>query len=303
MTTNGTIARASAGRVSPSGGWRWTTLGEVTEGPGQYGTSQKASRTPPGAVVLRMGNLRDGRITWDDLKYVALPKEEERKYRLSTGDILFNRTNSAELVGKSAVFDGDRDAVFASYLIRFRARRELADPEYLCAYINSQIGRAFIVANMARAIGQVNISASTMSRMPIPLPALEEQRRIAAKLRQQTELGDQLVAAASKQLAAARALEAALIHRVFVEQLRDDDAAPLRPVRDFVRAIGGGTPSKQNAAFWRGTIPWVSPKDMKVFDIHDAQDHVSREAVAASATNLIDPGAVLIVVRGMILAR
>jgi type I restriction enzyme S subunit len=79
--------------------------------------------------------------------------------------------------------------------------------------------------------------------------------------------------------------------------------AKTRPVGELVNAVGGGTPSKQNPAFWNGRIPWVSPKDMKVFDLHDAQDHVSEEAIKESAANLVQPGAVLIVVRGMILAR
>jgi type I restriction enzyme S subunit len=67
--------------------------------------------------------------------------------------------------------------------------------------------------------------------------------------------------------------------------------------------LGGGTPSKANSAFWKGSIPWVSPKDMKVDRIADAQDHISHDAVAASPVNLIPVGALLMVVRGMILAH
>jgi type I restriction enzyme S subunit len=66
---------------------------------------------------------------------------------------------------------------------------------------------------------------------------------------------------------------------------------------------GGGTPSKSRAEFWEGNIPWVSPKDMKVLRISDAQDHISKAAVEASSVRLIPPGSLLMVVRGMILAR
>jgi type I restriction enzyme S subunit len=67
--------------------------------------------------------------------------------------------------------------------------------------------------------------------------------------------------------------------------------------------IGGGTPSKRTIAFWNGDIPWVSPKDMKVFRVRDAIDHITTEAVARSSTNLVPPGAVLVVTRSGILRR
>jgi type I restriction enzyme S subunit len=66
---------------------------------------------------------------------------------------------------------------------------------------------------------------------------------------------------------------------------------------------GGGTPDKQNSAYWNGSIPWVSPKDMKRDYIGDSQDHITREAVAGSAVKSIPPGSLLMVVRGMILAH
>jgi type I restriction enzyme, S subunit len=74
------------------------------------------------------------------------------------------------------------------------------------------------------------------------------------------------------------------------------------PLAKVGRWIGGGTPSKANPRFWaNGTIPWVSPKDMKVDVVSDAQDHITEEAVAQSATNLVEPGSVLLVVRSGIL--
>ena len=77
-------------------------------------------------------------------------------------------------------------------------------------------------------------------------------------------------------------------------------------VRKLKRAVsfsGGGTPSKADASFWGGNIPWVSPKDMRTSVITDSTDHITHAAIAASATNLVPPGAVLIVVRSGILRR
>jgi type I restriction enzyme S subunit len=162
-----------------------------------------------------MGNILAGRIRWGDLKFVRLSKPEENKYRLAKGDLLFNRTNSAELVGKTAVFDGSRDAVFASYLIRFQVAPQMAEPDFISAYVNSPSGRAFIEENMARAIGQANISASTMHRMPIPLPPLGCQRRIVARLSEQMAAAGSARGGLEEQLAAINALPTALLRRAF----------------------------------------------------------------------------------------
>ncbi|MBE3142646.1 MAG: restriction endonuclease subunit S [Planctomycetes bacterium] len=199
--------------------WRWAKLGEICIGTGQYGLSEKASSVPQGVPILRMSNIRDGMIFWDDLKYVQLPGVLVHQYRLSKDDLLFNRTNSAELVGKSAVFDGNQEAVFASYLIRYRVRTNIVNPHFLCRYINSQNGRAFIEKNMTRAIGQVNINASTLGTMPIPLPSPNEQARITAILNEQMVSAERLQKNLKKQLHEINSLPAALLRKAFNGEL------------------------------------------------------------------------------------
>ena len=128
-------------RGSASASWEMRTLGDVVQGLGQYGTSQRSNADDQGLPVLGMPHIHRGRIRWEKVSTVDLPPSEVRKYELAYGDVLFNRTNSAELVGKTAVFDGSRRAVFASYLIRYRANTERADPHFISAYINSRRGR------------------------------------------------------------------------------------------------------------------------------------------------------------------
>jgi type I restriction enzyme, S subunit len=289
-------------------GWRWAKLGDVTDGPGQYGTSQKATRQETGLPVLRMGNLRDGRIAWENLKYVALPRAEEDKFRLVAGDILFNRTNSAELVGKSAVFDSAQDAVFASYLIRFRARPSVVEPEYLCAYINSRFGRAFIVANMARAVGQANISASAMQRFPVPVPPLDEQRRIVGLLRDRNEATSRIQAASESQLGATKCLQAALLRHSFGEQWPLSFSADLPrtsasnkwrwvSLLEVAQLESGHTPSRSEPSYWGGNVPWISLKDMtalKDIYINDTVDHPTMIGIENSAARILPEGTVVL---------
>jgi type I restriction enzyme S subunit len=169
-------------REAETEGWPIKTVGNVIEGKPQYGTSQKASEEPVGVPILRMGNIVDDQVSFDSLKYINLPPDEEAKYLLREGDILFNRTNSAELVGKSAVYPGGRRAVFASYLIRIVADCRKAMPHFVAAYINSPLGRQYIQSQLTRAIGQVNVNAKKLQAMPIPVPPLPEQRRIVEYL-------------------------------------------------------------------------------------------------------------------------
>src|SRR5262249_16316483 len=126
----------------------------------QYGTSQRANANSRGVPVLRMGNIKNGVLHLSDLNYIELPTTKLKKYRRNRGDILFNRTNSLELVGKAATFqDLPGDWVFASYLVRLVVDQTKAIPEYVTAIINSRIGREFVYRNASRAIGMVNINA------------------------------------------------------------------------------------------------------------------------------------------------
>jgi restriction endonuclease S subunit len=192
---------------------RWTPrrLGEICNGNGQYGTSQRSHAEERGVPVLGMYHIHEGRIRWEKLSYLDLPSAEREKYQLLSGDILFNRTNSAEIVGKTAVFDGARDAVFASYLIRFRVSADHADPRFVTAFINSRPGRAFIEQRMARAIGQVNISASTMHEMQIPCPPLSVQRAIGDRLDKLRAQADVVIQNASDESALIDALPLAYL--------------------------------------------------------------------------------------------
>jgi type I restriction enzyme, S subunit len=195
--------------------WTMRTLGEIVLGSGQYGTSQRSNPEGRGLPVLGMPHIQKGRIRWHNVLSADLSPADIDKYGLAGGDILFNRTNSAELVGKTAVFDGSRRAVFASYLIRFRAISAVVDPYFISTYINSRKGRGFVEQHMARAIGQVNISASTMQGMPIPCPPLETQRQLMATLSERLSAADALAEHCRTHLAEVEAMPQALLRTAF----------------------------------------------------------------------------------------
>lgn len=148
----------------------------------QYGTSEKANIKSDGVAVVRMNNIVDGEFDLSNLKHLQLSDAETKKLLLKDGDILFNRTNSKELVGKCAVFHAKGDYVFASYLIRVCASPEKADPDFLAYVINCPIGRQQINALSRQIIGQANVNSEELRGLQIPLPPLPVQREIMARV-------------------------------------------------------------------------------------------------------------------------
>jgi type I restriction enzyme S subunit len=181
----------------------------------QYGTSDKANTEKRGVTVLRMNNIVDGRIDTTDLKHVPLPQEDIDRWRLKSGDILFNRTNSKELVGKCAVFDLTLTAVFASYLIRIVVDTKKADAHFIATIINGPVGRQQIDTMSRQIIGQANINSEELKSLRIPLPPLSIQTALVAAFTSARQDADALRAQARQRRETARTeVEAMILGRL-----------------------------------------------------------------------------------------
>ena len=200
-----------------------TTIGRAAQVI-EYGTSQRTDVTTQGIPILRMGNIREGQLNLADLKFHQLDQEIE-KLLLQDGDLLFNRTNSPELVGKSAVYHGEEPMSFASYLIRVRFAPNVCDPDFASYWINSAWGRAWAQQVKTDGVSQSNINGSKLAAMPLPLPPIDEQREIVG-------LASKLLSTAGALLVriddASRAIEQtsrAFVSKAFRGELSLPDAA------------------------------------------------------------------------------
>ena len=181
------VARESSSQFEVPESWTWATIGDVASAV-DYGTSEKCGTDPIGVPVLRMGNIQEGEVNITHLKYLD-GRHARNLALLEEGDILFNRTNSAELVGKTAIYRGQpRPCSFASYLVRLRVI--LCDPEYIVYWLNSAFGKKWVSENKSQQVGQANLSGGKLKRMLFPLPPLVEQKEIVRRLRQQLDAGD-----------------------------------------------------------------------------------------------------------------
>ncbi len=143
----------------------------------KYGTSRPA--VPNGKYpYLRMGNITyEGTLDTTDLKRIDVPDNEIEKYMVHKDDVLFNRTNSKELVGKTCVFDLDTPMIIAGYIIRLRTNKKKVLPLYLSYVLNSKYGKQTLYDMCKSIVGQANINAQELQNIKILIPplALQEQ--------------------------------------------------------------------------------------------------------------------------------
>lgn len=160
----------------------------------QYGLSvpgDTAGNTP----IVGMRDIRNGYVNLTDLSTVDDGGADWTEMRLRRGDILLNRTNSADLVGKVGIVSADSEAVFASYLVRLDVNREQADPEFVNFWLNTVVAQTALKRLSTRGVSQANINPTEFRKhCPLPLPPLPEQRKIAEILRTWDEAIEKLEA-------------------------------------------------------------------------------------------------------------
>ena len=189
-----------------------TTISDITTRL-QYGTSEKSASTGR-YVVLRMGNIQDGEIDYEDLKYTS-SQEVIDQYCLKPGDVLFNRTNSPQWVGKSAIYRGEIPAVFAGYNIKVHTITDKVDSEFLTFFLNSDRAMSFGRSTFISSVNQANINAEKLRSYRLPLPPLREQKAIADRLSQIRKISRELAAIYQNSLAQSHHLKAAILSSAF----------------------------------------------------------------------------------------
>jgi type I restriction enzyme, S subunit len=189
------------------------------------------------------GNIQDGTLNLSSLKFLMEDHDEFPDLLLESGDVLFNRTNSVELVGKSAVYLGKPEsASFASYLIRVRCSGLL--PELLSGYINSAYGREWVASVVSQQVGQANVNGTKLRQLGIPVMARDEQREIARRVEAAFGLINRLASEATNARKLIDHLDQAVLAKAFQGELAPQDPSdePASVLLERIRADRGATP-------------------------------------------------------------
>lgn len=240
------------------------------------------SDLPPIGNVAELGEVRES------LTEAGLKASSAKLLRPPA--VLFSSRAS---IGKIAV--ATRACATNQGFINFIPDLSRLDPWFLAYYLR------FRTPDIIQLSGETTykeVSRGRMRGFPLLLPPLTEQRRIVSRIQACLARVDEVEKLQSGLSREGRDVFPSAVRAMYLELCK---TRPTVPLRSLVSVVGGGTPSKDNSSFWRGDIPWISPKDMKVREIFDSALHISKEATERTPAKLIQPPAVLLVVRGMIL--
>ena len=289
--------------------WRDVPLRDLCDSV-QYGLTASASdEGADGPQLLRITDIVPPRIDWKAVPVCDASGTATNKYQLRSGDIVVARTGAT--VGHAKYLDHPPSrAVFASYLVRFQVGRG-ADPAYVGHIVQSAAYKQFVLAHAGGA-AQPNANAKTLGAFPVPLPSLSTQRRIAALL----SAFDELIEINERRIELLEDLARSLYREWFVRfrfpgheavefvdsQLgRVPSGWPVKPTREVLNPIGGGTPSKKRSDFWEGgQIDWFTPSDLTKAEtryLAESQSRITALGLANSSARLFPAGSVLMTSR------
>ena len=211
------------GEVLPQipAGWAWCRLGQLSWSSG-YGTSVKCSYDNAGPPILRIPNIANGRIDCEDLKFAATKEVLTGDWSVTPGDLLVIRTNgSRTLIGRGAVVRKFTEPLtgFASYLIRFRLAGPPILSQWVSAIWDAPFIRAWLEQRAATSAGQYNLSMTTLSQLPLPLPSPTEQVHLIAEIEHRLSVVAELERVVKANLQRAVRLRQSILERAFSGRL------------------------------------------------------------------------------------
>ena len=230
-----------------------------------------------GLPIVRIQNLNT-----PDSGFNYYTGEVRDRYIINRRQLLFSWSGSRGTSFGAHIWNGGK-AVLNQHIFKVSFDKARAIKLYVFHALNKAVAQ--VEENLHGGVGLVHITKGNLEKIQIPLPPLEVQKEIVAEIEGYQKVIDGARAVVDN----------------YRPQIAINPDWPMAALKDYFTTTSGGTPSKATPSFWAGTVPWVSPKDMKSDVIEDTEDHISEAAIEASATKLIPGGSVVCVVRSGIL--
>lgn len=252
------------------------------------GMNVKQSKDAGGIPITRIETISDGTVDLNRVGYAGLSLNDTDKWLLEPGDLLLSHINSVEHIGKCALFEGaPTPLVHGMNLLAMRPKRDLLFPRYAMWALKDPSFKKRIQKFVNKAVNQASISVTNLKKIEIPLPPLEEQKRIARMLDQ----ADALRCLRDRALHKLDTLQQAVFNEMFGRV-----SAPAFEIRDLGRVLTGSTPSTKFPEYFDGDIPFITPGDLET-DRAVAR-YLSEEGAEKSRT--VERGATLVCCIGTI---
>lgn len=290
-----------------------------------YGFTASASTEPCGPKFLRITDIVPGYINWSSVPFTLTTLKEQEKYKLHDGDIVIARTGAT--TGSSSYISNPPDSVFASYLVRLKIKPTTSS-RFIAYFLKSSIFKNHIRSVLGDKSAQPNASAKTMCSVKLSVPLFVEQKAIASVLgilddkiennRQMNEVLEKMALEIFKSWF----IDFDPVHAkvdgkspVYLDSKTaeifpnsfDNNGLPTeweqRKIHQFANVFLGGTPSRNNPAYWGGDIPWINSGAVNKFRILEATEFITKEGLINSSTKLLPINTTVIAITGATLGQ
>lgn len=277
--------------------WKWVKLEEVLADIKSGFACSRKYETEDGIPHLRPNNIGFNEEL-DFSKLVHIPQEmvDLTKYSLRRGDVLFNNTNSKELVGRASLVKADLNYGYSNHITRLRINKNLITSEWLVLSINYLWLQGYFLKICQKWIGQAGVNTKMLKSTQIALPPLEEQKRIAARIEDLFRKLDEMKRVRKETNAKAKALVSSALHEVFSKA--SEKGWEWVKLGEICETKMGGTPKTSMPEYWRNPdIIWITPEDMEkdvLNRIYDSRRKISRMGLGESSAKLFPSETILL---------
>lgn len=278
---------------------------------GKDNTGLKTIEVP----YLRVANVQDGYLNLVDVATIEIPVDVLSRYLLQSGDVLMNEGGDFDKLGRGHVWSEEiKNCIHQNHV--FAVRPHGVNPHWLNTFTGSAAAQFYFMCQSKQSTNLASISSSNLMELIIPLPPEAEVAQISSHLNRETTRIDTLIAKKTRFIELLKEKRQALITQAVTKglnpnvKMKDSGVEWLGEVPEhwalnylshIARFSGGGTPNRDNPEYWNGSIPWISPKDMKTEFVIGAEECITEKGLKESSSSLVPAGRILLVVRSGIL--
>lgn len=260
------------------------------------GTTTEQNQDGRGFPVTRIETIAEGVINAKRTRFVELDEDDVERWKLRNGDILLSHINSVEHIGKSAIYQGAPETlIHGMNLLLLRPNRDLVIPEYLHFGLRSRRIRDHIRARCKRAVNQASINQKELGAIELPIPSIDEQRRIVDLLSR----AEGIVRMRREVQAKVQAIIPALFVDMFGDPATNPKGWPMSAIEDLCSVRTGATPLREQRLYYDGgTIPWVKTGEVCESSIVDVEEYITEKAVEETNCKVFPVNTILVAMYG-----